>query len=58
MAEARAKDAWNRTASLMALVHNLTSKRPKSVADFHPLIAPRRRGGGMFAVAMSEFGAK
>lgn len=56
MAEARAKDEWGRASALMALVHNLAAKRPKSAADFNPFSAPRRRG--MLAVVMSEFGVK
>lgn len=48
MSEARRREAWSHTASLLALtanVHRNPQKRPRpfSPAEFHPLLVPDRR---------------
>jgi len=37
MAEAKQRERWNHTASLLAQMHNLLAKRPKKPAEFHPM---------------------
>lgn len=43
MAEARADEEWWHTASLMALVHNIVSKKPKTPEEFHPMHARAKK---------------
>ncbi len=58
MAEARARNEWNHTAAILAMMHNLVSKRAKSPADFHPMEAKgKTNGGGMLGAAMKLGGA-
>ena len=44
MAEARRRDAWDHTASLLALTYNANrgkNQRARKPNDFHPLPTPR-----------------
>lgn len=51
MAEGRRRDAWDHTACLLTLLHNLhctQARQRRSVEDFHPF-----HGGGGPAVRMT-----
>jgi len=41
MAEARQRDAWNHTASIMALVRAAASGKKQRIEDFHPFMGRR-----------------
>lgn len=43
MARARRMEAWNHTASLLVLLHNINAKKghAKRFEDFHPLLSGR-----------------
>jgi hypothetical protein len=47
MSQARREEAWNHTAALMATIHNILAKQPKSPDAFHPLrLAEKAAAGG------------
>lgn len=59
MAQARARDRWNHTASLLCQMHNMLAKHSKRPSDFHPLERVGRGGAdvaGFFERAKALFG--
>jgi len=41
MARAKQVDAWNHTASVLAMIHNANSRTPRKPEEFHPMRARR-----------------
>lgn len=57
MAEARARESWDHTSVLQAMIHNAMAKRTKPPSAFHPFKTggekPKKSGGGMLGMAMA-----
>lgn len=45
MAKAKAIQEWNHTSCLLALIHNVNSKRKRKPEDFHPFARDLLKGG-------------
>jgi len=57
MMKAKTAAEWDHTASILAMIHNVASKRKKSPLDFHPYGRERKKGIKKKGATLADFKA-